>query len=465
MLSFSLLALYFDLIFGLLYLLNVLLLVYFSSQDNERGFLLFILSLVIFIFYLLRPLVLWTDENYFIFRYLGEVNNNDHYYALIEIFIFSFASLFSFRLAAGDQKRNRVAHIGNIYSARVILILLSIFGILYGLFASSIGDLKEYLTIILPFGLVQTALIVLVVVYWDQMNINERRLVLLLLLVPVLIDTIGGSKGAMLGLVFSLIVVHIMMSIYKGENNLSFGGLLKLIAFLFIVLFSFVVAWVIRSSDYMTFENFVDIFSRYALNSDAFMFFTERFTSRLLGYDGIIAARMFANDNLLMQQASQFNILSGLTGALGKLIPGYSAGGEYSFGKLVSIYFQGHPPDMKHSGALGLFGVLRINTLLISISITIMFFVGYGLLFRLVARVFICPTNYVFVSVLLVMNMVGLLSSGNLDNNFASFIRTIIVLTFYTLLFNFIVMSIRGATKIRVSKAISVSDDEGLINQ
>lgn len=431
----SLFAFSLDTIFGILYSANAAVLAFFSSRFGEKGKVLFLISLSVFSFYLVRPLFLWSNPDSYVYQNLGVVTQHNHYWALSETLFLSLSGLLVFFVVSGNGEKNRSQKGHSLWSGRMLLGIAMMTIVAFEFFIGNrFGGMTNYIRILSPSGLLQTSLVVLVVGYSRFLRSGEKIFFILLLVIALLISVSSGSKGAVLGLCFTILSVYVLRSGDEEKQSISIRSILGLTSLLVIALALYGVAWVLRSTDLTGWVVYSQIFITHFLQADGLAFFFDRLTVRLNGYDGLIAAKMLANSGIPVENVESLNWINALKGAVGKLIPNVQYGPDLSFGRNVAINIRGLPNTTEHAGAIGLFGMFRVSSFGEALCSTLMFFSLSGVLFRVATISSVTKINSLFIIALLVNWVAMSINSGNLDNMLNSLMVKIITLVGYGIL-------------------------------
>lgn len=83
---------------------------------------------------------------------------------------------------------------------------------------------------------------------------------------------------------------------------------------------------------------------------------TNRVTSRLLGFDGLIATQA----SLPPEFVQIFAFTTTAARVRGRFLPWEAGAGSLTSGRAISTFLFGHPEELRHSGGIGLFAVSRL---------------------------------------------------------------------------------------------------------
>ena len=427
----SFLAFYQDFFFGCIYFINISVLIYFSSRKGEKGIILFFICIFIYFFYLLRPLYLWGNEFKYSFKFINSLAHNDHYYALIEIFIFSLISLSMLNICMGSANIKKNFTTNNLfYSFKTIFFLIIVKIICKNLIPE---NLFFYLKIILPFNLLEFIALVILLLYWRYLNLFRRTLFISLILVFLLFGIIEGSKGVFLGVALCVLIVQMLKGNYYNNNFIKFNSIIFYSFLIVFIIISFYTAWLIRSysgTEEFTYKIFLNLLDNHNFSE----IFLDRITSRFNGYDGILVSRYISNDPNLSYISDQLSPLNSIKITIGKFIPNYQLL-NYSFANIVSKEIIGHGSSTNSGGAIGLYGILRLKSVLLCILSLLVFFGLIGIFYRNILRRFTNDIGmHYIICVIFIFNLASTINSGNLDNNFFSIIISIYHFLFFYLM-------------------------------
>jgi len=438
-------ALYVGAEFGFSYGTACLVLIVCSSKIFTRSSVYYqsfyiMAAVAIWAFYLIRPLLLVSNPHHFSYPNLGQVNYDMQVDAVFQIAVFSLCFFCGMKLASLLLPvRTYVNTQKSIFVSSRQLIIFGIFLVfLFKVYlflghSSAMSGRSSGFTVIamlLPFNLVLPTVLVYLLLHKAALSkFDDILLVLLLLLYPIL-ALAEGHKSALLSMLFFLVIV---LLIKHGDYRFSMRKLALIGMFLPLIVLSFPLATTLGGSigklglNYQVLINATSILNYVALDSEIWELLLDRITTRLVGYDGLIAAGM----EFPKEVTYVFNIENIVKLAIAKLIPGYTVPG-ISMGKAIGIFFTGHSSDVQHAGALGLFGTLKV---IAGSWGGYMLAACFGFLF---IGIYVAMVNFnrskdssQLIQLLLIAQMVAWISSGNLDNLLQSMIVVIIHLVLF----------------------------------
>lgn len=444
-------ALLMDITFGFLYLMNVVLLLWYLREKNDKHGYQLIIVLAFFFFYLLRPLILWGNEESFPFaNTMGEINQASHYMALLELFCYILTAFLGIKLGTGNTILKKTLSRDILYSGKNLFLYVVLAGLFIEMMTStsgrSDGNIVQYLKIIAPFNIANIILAVILITRWNNLPKLWRYSIITLLLFSSIASISGGSKGAALKLPILFLTILVLIN-KKHDIKFNLTQILSFIFICFFIIIAYLYAAIYRSISDFT-PSLVSV-AEYMFEADWNNFgflILDQFSKRMNGYDGLLVARIISINNVNL---NDFSFLKLLGHAIGGIIPGVTLGNQYSSGKLIAMHFQGLPEDMRHASALGLFGFLRMYSFYIGVLVNFLIFFTAGKILRII-RIYFSTSAKITLEAILLLQIVSWVNSGNIDTNIESFLRMVILYGIYSIIFLTIV---KICTKNHVNKS------------
>lgn len=435
--------------------------VYFGARiKNQRKQVCFLLlGFLVWITYLLRPLVLIPNPELFTYvALLGEPSREVMQIALIKTGVCSVCLLSGLyaglsiinpfskkrkkkkkRQAATDQnplvrtiKKEDVFLYKNKSKITLIIAGLACIDAIAKLvlkiglktqFSEGPSSLNAILLIILPQFLIYSFISILILKY----KVKSKPLIASLI-VFFLLDLISGSKGAFAEIAIMLFSVYIFLNGNKKAK--SSAVLLALAISTFAMFLTFTIANTIRFSasgyDGQLIALITDSISN-SISVDAIVELSNSVTGRFIGFDGLIATEIYQTPLL----AEVFDFLNTISRVISKVNPLDGGGGSITSGKALGLVYFALDEDFSFAGAVGVFGALQLmagSTYLYAASIGAGFF--YSGLFNLSSRFKSSDFSMSFFCLVILM-ITRSVMSGNFDLSLSSFIINIFSLFFY----------------------------------
>ena len=140
--------------FGLLYLIQSIIIITFSYKKNITSNILFIYGMIIFISYMIRPVILYENKYFFNFDYFGIPAKDDHINSMLLLINYSIIGFLCLRFSIDFIKGKELKIYSNfIFNNRGILYLLMIIHLILLLNKGIIGGFFSYINLIAPFNI------------------------------------------------------------------------------------------------------------------------------------------------------------------------------------------------------------------------------------------------------------------------------------------------------------------------
>jgi hypothetical protein len=403
-------------------------------------------SFGIWVSYLVRPLLLVSRPDMFLYPHIGTIEDLDQIQALLQIAVYSFIYLLGLYLAVTPQLRRRTLSFNrplrtdkkkSLLLKNKQLILLGIASVcaldVFFLLVLNVGVMGTYspigfLTQFFPFTLVIPVAIVMLAKERKHLSNSYQVLLFLIVLLTALTSLLKGSKAALLNIILVFLVLYLFVR-FNAKVSVAKSAVL-LGAMVILVLVTFPLATAIRYST-AEFGVSVDVFqavltSFNQIDSDFLLGILDMSTSRFNGYDGILAINLYVPADL----NKTFSVLNILGQVTADLIPKYSVE-EINMGKAIGMFYTGHTLDVMHAGALGLFASIGlIGRGLLSYFYVLMIGTAFGLCFR-AASLLRTPESRLIFLILVSMQLLSWTMSGNIDTLLSSALLTFSHLFFY----------------------------------
>lgn len=254
----------------------------------------------------------------------------------------------------------------------------------------------------------------------------------------ILLGLIGGSKGALAEIAI-LAVIYFLYE--RGDFKVSVRrALVTLVSAIFLLFATFAVANQIRftilfagqSYGFNVIQAFINGIAE-AFRLDNVVYFVDLITTRFNGFDGLLVTNIQQTDLL----RDVFSFSNTMRRIIGKLIPFDGGVAGMTTGKAVGIAYIGFDDDKSFSGAVGIWGALR----LMAGGYTPIFAFGLGTLWSAIIcgfqRVKDLDVSFILQGFVMLMITESIMS-GNFDNTGSWLVIRCGQLMFYLFLINFL---------------------------
>lgn len=433
----------YDLEIGLLFGLAQLPTIFFTTHwflSKIKFPQVFIASFyAIWIFHFPRGIFLIANPDRLTYPIDGLLTFNEHFYTLLNIFLYSLIWGVSLFLFIGKKAINieQIDIENDRFFAKRQVVLLSAFFLMLFMFSMQIsskflGDRIAYyfelIKLIIPMNYLLPLAVVYFFVFRKRLSVFENIIILTIMLLTVTGALLKGSKAVLLNLAlfvfFGKLIVHPHFKISLPQ----FLGILVFVGFPLIssVLLMQMIRMQLKLFGAVNLGHLTGFIAD-NIDNPVFLFNAlDNFTSRLNGYDGLLMTGIDQNTQML----NAFSAKNLLNSYLGKLIPMVSID-AISLGEAVGKYYSKVPEGFQHAGALGGFGTVKLLFFKVSyLGIVVISFI-YSLILRLTS-ILLKDKSLFFIFLLLWLSSINLfMNSGNIDSIAQGISIWLIHLVFY----------------------------------
>lgn len=351
--------------------IGILIPLRYFRVPTRYQYVLLLTAGTVWLTHLLRPLVVLTRPDSFMYPRLGSIGGGLIRSSLVEIGLMGFAILagqgLGFRIFARREphppsQRNILVSGRLLVNALILglvlfkLIILVRFGV--GLRGSVTDPRISVISRLLPELLVYAVAVLYLVRYRHEVPFSQKAFIWTMLAFMGVLGLLQGSKAFI-----AQILIALFISTLASRGDFRFPlrwAVLSGAACVILIASSFPLATTVRrtvkDSGYSLrlFEEAVLAMTR-SVTPAQFGYMSEWVTSRFLGFDGLLATELYRPPELVRT----FSFKATATRVLERLSP-LTGGNEMSSGRAVGIYLFGHPEDVDHAGGVGLFAAYRL---------------------------------------------------------------------------------------------------------
>lgn len=410
------------------------------------------ISIVIWLAYLLRPLLLIPNKDLFKYLKLSTIDNPLISSSIIKIGIYNACLLLGFclssawfgmnsmqkytMLAAGSPgdvfllKRKKYVKVFTL----IAVALLAAFNLLLKVGVKKVAASSSGILIFLiPELLVHLVCILYIFKYKIYVKTYSA-----ILGVFVILGLLGGSKGAFAEIALLIIFYFLQKSgNFKAEVTKVVPFVLGATVFLFA---TFSIANQIKYGILFSGRSFgfdvVSIFGKgfvEAFRPSNMLYFFDLVTTRFNGFDGFLVTEIYQSD--LLKEV--FSFANTTRRIIAKLVPFDGGIPTISTGKAVGIEYVGFSADKSFSGAVGLWGAIQLMAGAYGELLAFVMGSVWAYLLCQFQKVSDPDISFVLQGFVMLLMAESILS-GNFDNTVSWFIIRICQLFFYVSMINFI---------------------------
>lgn len=411
----------------------------------------FILFLSFLLSYFIRGFILIESPDFFLFEYFTGIviNSRDVLRGLWDVigyfFLMSCGMLVGTKIklismTSGHEKSFIQPNWIIKYFRQIIIILfILVLGKLILFFTVGAGMKGEevesgavFLLRFIPDDLIFIIATVYLLKHSSFINRKQKSILIILISLMALSIMLTGSKVfiMLLGLCFLIVYLY-------EEYKLNASKLIIYTATsLFLIVFSFSAAFVIKYKEPNSVENFFYQTTENIFSTDTVLI-AEAVTSRFIGLDGYILTRKLNSSGTKSSALDQsFSLGSTALRIVDFILPGRLTN-DLATGQAISLHIFGFEEDKKFGGAIGLFGALNIAFKTYAWVSVLLGGILLGMVYkkiRFIQDEDIKLIIFYFFSYFLVHTFM----SGNFDRLIALLIIKIVLLYFYVWTANFI---------------------------